>query len=203
MPVPLAACTDLGYNATLRSARGRQASRMRIIGFAGWSGSGKTTAIEKIVPVLKAEKLSVSLIKHAHHDFDIDQPGKDSWRHRRAGCREVLITSSARWAVMHELQDEPELTLRGALMRLSPCDLVLVEGFKRAVIPKLEVYRAAVGKPLLYLVDPNVIGVATDAPAALDGTSIPVLDLNNVAGMAEFVIRNSVVLPIDFQGTDL
>ena len=176
---------------------------MRIIGFAGWSGSGKTTAIEKIVPVLRAEKLSVSLIKHAHHDFDIDQPGKDSWRHRRAGCREVLITSSARWAVMHELQDEPELTLRGALARLSPCDLVLVEGFKRAVIPKLEVYRAAVGKPMLCLGDPNVIGVATDAPAALAGTSIPVLDLNNVAGMAEFVIRNSVVLPIDFQGSDL
>ena len=203
MPVLLAACTDLGYNARLESWRGRQASRMRIIGFAGWSGSGKTTAIEKIVPVLKAEKLSVSLIKHAHHDFDIDQPGKDSWRHRRAGCREVLITSSARWAVMHELQDEPELTLRGALARLSPCDLVLVEGFKRAVIPKLEIYRAAVGKPLLCLVDPNVIGVATDTPAALAGTTVPVLDLNNVAGIAEFVIRNSVVLPIDFQGTDL
>ena len=176
---------------------------MRVIGFAGWSGSGKTTVIEKIVPVLRAENLSVSLIKHAHHDFDIDQPGKDSWRHRRAGCREVLITSAARWALMHERGEEPELTLRGALARLSPCDLVLVEGFKRAAIPKLEVYRAAVGKPPLHPGDPSVIGVATDSPQAFSGPLIPVLDLNNVAGIAEFVIRNSVVLPIDFHGTDL
>jgi molybdopterin-guanine dinucleotide biosynthesis adapter protein len=176
---------------------------MRVIGFAGWSGSGKTTAIERIVPVLRGENLSVSLIKHAHHDFDLDQPGKDSWRHRRAGCREVLVTSSVRWAMLHELQDELELTLPAALARLSPCDLVLVEGFKRAAIPKLEIYRAAVGKPLLYPGDPNVIGVATDAADTLTQTSIPVLDLNNAAGLAEFVIRNSVVLPIDFQGTDL
>ena len=176
---------------------------MKIIGFAGWSGSGKTTAIERVVPVLRGENLSVSLIKHAHHDFDIDQPGKDSWRHRRAGCGEVLVTSSVRWAVMHELREEPELTLAGALARLSPCDLVLVEGFKRAMIPKLEVYRAVVGKPLLYPGDPNVIGVATDSPAEIVGASIPVLDLNNAVGIAEFIIRNSVVLPIDFQGTDL
>ena len=176
---------------------------MKIMGFAGWSGSGKTTVIEQIVPILGGENLSVSLIKHAHHDFDIDQPGKDSWRHRRAGCREVLITSSVRWALMHELQDESELTLRAALARLSPCDLVLVEGFKRAVIPKLEVYRASVDKPLLYPDDPSIIGIATDTPAALPGASIPVLDLSNAAGIAEFVIRNSVVLPIDFQGTDL
>ena len=176
---------------------------MKIIGFAGWSGSGKTTIIEQVVPVLRAENLSISLIKHAHHQFDIDQPGKDTWRHRRAGCREVLVTSRARWALMHELQDEPEMSLPGALARLSPCDLVLIEGFKRAAIPKLEVYRSAVGKPALYPDDPNVIGVATDAPEALVGAPVPVLDLSNVAAIAEFVIRNSVTLPIDFQGTDL
>jgi molybdopterin-guanine dinucleotide biosynthesis protein B len=176
---------------------------MRIFGFAGWSGSGKTTVIERIVPIVRAENMSVSLIKHAHHDFDIDQPGKDSWRHRRAGCREVLITSSVRWALMHELQDEGELTLRATLARLSPCDLVLVEGFKRAVIPKLEIHRASLGKALLYPDDPHVIGIATDQPEALDATSVPVLDLSNAAVIAEFVIRHSVVLPIDFQGTDL
>jgi molybdopterin-guanine dinucleotide biosynthesis protein B len=202
MPVPLAACTNLGYNE-LPSITRLFADPMKIIGFAGWSGSGKTTVIEQIVPVLQSENLSVSLIKHAHHQFDIDQPGKDSWRHRQAGCREVLVTSSVRWALIHELQDEEELTLRGALGRLSPCDLVLVEGFKRAVIPKLEIHRASVGKPLLYPDDPNVIGVATDAPAALAEGSISVLDLNNVSAIAEFVIRNSVVLPIDFQGPDL
>ena len=176
---------------------------MKIIGFAGWSGSGKTTIIEQVVPVLRAENLSVSLIKHAHHQFDVDQPGKDSWRHRRAGCREVLVTSGMRWVLMHELQDEPEMSLRGALARLSPCDLVLIEGFKRAQIPKLEVYRSAVGKPALYPSDPNVIGVATDAPGDLVGVTIPVLDLRNAAAIAEFVIRNSVTLPIDFQGPDL
>jgi molybdopterin-guanine dinucleotide biosynthesis protein B len=176
---------------------------MKILGFAGWSGSGKTTVIEQIVPILRGESLSVSLIKHAHHDFDIDQPGKDSWRHRRAGCREVLITSSVRWALMHELQDEAEMTLRAALARLSPCDLVLVEGFKRAVIPKLEIHRAALGKGLLYQDDPNVIGIATDEPEALVPAAVPVLDLSNAAIIAEFVIRHSVALPIDFQGTDL
>ena len=176
---------------------------MKILGFAGWSGSGKTTVIENIVPLLRQEKLAVALIKHAHHDFDIDQPGKDSWRHRRAGCREVLITSSLRWALMHELQDEPELTLREALSRLSPCDLVLVEGFKRAAIPKLEIYRSTLGKPLLFPDDPHVVGIATDQPGAIAGASIPVLDLSNASILAAFAITHSAELSFDNQGPDL
>ena len=123
---------------------------MQAFGFAGWSGSGKTTLIERLVPRFVEQGLVVSLIKHAHHEFDIDKPGKDSYRHRQAGCSEVLVTSAARWAVMHELRGEKELALADALRKLSPCDLVLVEGFKTAAIPKLEVYRASVGKPLLH-----------------------------------------------------
>jgi molybdopterin-guanine dinucleotide biosynthesis protein B len=176
---------------------------LKIFGIAGWSGSGKTTLIENLVPVLRAEGLSVSLIKHAHHTFDIDHPGKDSWRHRRAGCTEVLITSSLRWALMHELRDDPELTLRGALDRLTPCDLVLVEGYKRAPIPKLEVHRPAVGKPLLYPDDPHIAAIATDEPEALADAPIPVLDLSNERMIAEFTIRHSVVLPFDKGPLDL
>ena len=114
---------------------------MRIFGFAGWSGSGKTTLIEQVIPRLVARGLAVSLIKHAHHRFEIDQPGKDSYRHREAGCSEVLITSGTRWALMHELRGEPELSLEDALARLSPCDLLLVEGYKAFPIPKIEIWR--------------------------------------------------------------
>src|SRR5881398_1378026 len=109
----------------------------RVFGFAGWSGSGKTTLIERLIPVFARAGLQVSLVKHAHHEFDLDQPGKDSFRHRQAGCTEVLVTSAARWALQHELRGLPELTLEQALQRLSPCDLALVEGFKGAAIPKL------------------------------------------------------------------
>jgi molybdopterin-guanine dinucleotide biosynthesis protein B len=176
---------------------------LKIFGLAGWSGSGKTTLIEKLVPVLRAERIAVSLVKHAHHDFDVDHPGKDSWRHRRAGCREVLVSSPVRWALVHELDDEPELTLRGALLKLGPCDLVLVEGYKRAPIPKLEIYRAALGKPLLYPNDPHVAAIATDTPGAIGTPSIPVLDLDNVTAIAEFVIRNSAPLSFDNGPPDL
>src|SRR5579862_9225070 len=147
--------------------------------------------------------LSVSLIKHAHHDFDIDQPGKDSWRHRKAGCREVLVTSAVRWALIHELEDAAELSLAGALQRLSPCDLVLVEGLKRAPIPKIEVFRAAIGKPLLYRNDPHIVGLATDSVADVVEGSVALLDLNNAAGIADFVITRSVELSIDNNGLDL
>ena len=129
-----------------------------------WSGSGKTTLVEQVIALLEARGLAVSLIKHAHHEFDIDYPGKDSHRHRRAGCREVLVTSANRWAVMHELRVRSELTLDEALSQLSPCDLVLVEGFKHAPIPKIEIYRPAIGKPALYPDDPHVIAVASDTP---------------------------------------
>ena len=126
---------------------------MRIFGFAGWSGSGKTTLIEQIIPRIVARGLTVSLVKHAHHRFEVDQPGKDSYRHRHAGCQEVLVTSGVRWALMHELRGGPELGAREALARLSPCDLALVEGFKGEPVPKLEVWRAALGKPLLHPAD--------------------------------------------------
>jgi len=131
---------------------------MRIFGFAGWSGSGKTTLVEQLVPRLVGRGLRVSLVKHAHHRFEVDQPGKDSYRHRRAGCTEVLITSAVRWALMHELRGDAELRLPDVLARLSPCDLVLVEGYKRHALPKLEIYRTELGKPLLHPRDANIVG---------------------------------------------
>ena len=144
---------------------------MRIFGFAGWSGSGKTTLIEQLIPLLVARGLTVSLVKHAHHSFDIDRPGKDSYRHRLAGCTEVLVSSSTRWALIHELRGQPEAPLSSALRRLSSCDLVLVEGYKAAPIPKLEVWRAKVGKDPLYPRDPAIRAVVTDdalpVPSAL------------------------------------
>ncbi len=159
---------------------------MHVFGFAGWSGSGKTTLIERLIPRFIARGLTVSLVKHAHHEFDLDHPGKDSFRHREAGCREVLITSAVRWALQHELRGGPELTLVEALQRLSPCDLALVEGFKGAPIPKLEVYRASVGKPLLHVHDPRIVAVATDEPLQ---TALPVLPLGDPDKVATFVLR--------------
>lgn len=161
---------------------------MKVIGFAGWSGSGKTTLVEQVIGLLEARGLVVSLIKHAHHDFDIDYPGKDSWRHRHAGCREVLVTGGKRWAVMHELRGRDELSLKEALAQLSPCDLVLVEGFKRQPIPKIEIYRAEIGKPLLFMDDPNIIAVASDVPQT---TSLPQLDLNDPAAVTGFILKTT------------
>jgi molybdopterin-guanine dinucleotide biosynthesis protein B len=168
---------------------------MRIFGFAGWSGSGKTTLIERVIPRLTARGLRVSLIKHAHHEFDIDVPGKDSWRHRQAGCTEVLLSSSARVALVHELRGEAEPTLAQLLARLSPCDLALVEGYKAAPIPKLEVWRPAVGKPLLHPDDPQVLGVATDAPAAL-ATRLPIFGLDDHDAIATFVVAHAAAWPV-------
>jgi molybdopterin-guanine dinucleotide biosynthesis protein B len=169
---------------------------MRVFGFAGWSGSGKTTLIEALVPKLTARGLRVSLVKHAHHDFDIDVPGKDSHRHREAGCAEVLVSSARRWAIVHELRGEPELTLEDALAHVSPCDLVLVEGYKRAAIPKLEVYRAEVGKPLLHPVDPHIVGLATDAPGAAEGRGLPVFALDAYDMLATFVEERGVYVDV-------
>ena len=163
---------------------------MRVFGFAGWSGSGKTTLIEQLIPRLVASGLAVSLVKHAHHGFDVDQPGKDSYRHRHAGCREVLVSSGIRWALLHELRGVREMTMDEALARLSACDLALVEGFKTAPIPKLEIWRAAVGKALLHPGDPHILGIATDSPEALpEGTSrrLPVLGLDDIDAVATFV----------------
>src|SRR5688572_12791777 len=137
---------------------------MKIFGFAGWSGSGKTTLIEKLIPLFVQRGLKVALIKHAHHTFDVDQPGKDSYRHRQAGCTEVLVSSSRRWALVHELRGAPEPGFPELLERLAPADLVLVEGFKRERLPKLEVYRAVTGEPLLHPEDKHIVAIASDAP---------------------------------------
>jgi molybdopterin-guanine dinucleotide biosynthesis protein B len=162
---------------------------MRIIGLAGWSGSGKTTLLVKVIPRLIARRLTVSTLKHAHHEFDIDQPGKDSHSHRLAGASEVLIGASSRWALVHELRGDVEPTLTELLRRLSPVDLVLVEGYKRERHPKLEVHRAALGKPLLHPDDSAIVAVAADAP--LPNAKIPVVDRNDVEGIADLIIRHA------------
>ena len=160
---------------------------MKIFGFAGYSGSGKTTLIEKLIPLFVQRGLKVSLIKHAHHTFDVDQPGKDSFRHRHAGCSEVLVTSSRRWALMSELRGAAEPTLKEQMARLSPCDLLLVEGFKHEAIPKLEVYRAEVGEAMIHPHDANIVAVASDAKV---DTQLPQLDLNKPEAVAEFVLQH-------------
>jgi len=170
---------------------------MRVFGFAGWSGSGKTTLIEQVIPRLVATGLAVSLIKHAHHRFEVDQPGKDSWRHREAGCTEVLITSGIRWALMHELRGAREMSMAEALARLSPCDLALVEGYKASAIPKLEIWRADLGKPLLYPQDPHILAIATDSADRIrsaSGRQLAVLRLDDYDAIATFVAAHAVVL---------
>jgi molybdopterin-guanine dinucleotide biosynthesis protein B len=162
---------------------------MRIIGLAGWSGSGKTTLLAKVIPSIVARGLKVSTLKHAHHAFDVDQPGKDSHTHRMAGASEVLVSSANRWALVHELRGDAELTLEALLDKLSPVDLVLVEGYKRQPHPKLEIYRASLGKPLMHPDDPAIIGIASDQP--LPAARIPVIDLDDVEQVTEFLIRHA------------
>ena len=158
-----------------------------ILGLAGYSGSGKTTLLEKLIPLLVGRGLRVAVIKHAHHDFDIDQPDKDSYRQRKAGASQVLVTSAHRWALIHELRDEAEPTLEQCCARLAPCDLVLVEGYKHAGIPKLEINRSPMMHPYLYPFDPHIIAVATDQRIALP---LPVLDINAPQAVAEFIINH-------------
>jgi molybdopterin-guanine dinucleotide biosynthesis protein B len=160
---------------------------MRIFGFAGWSGSGKTTLIERLIPLMVARDLKVSLIKHAHHTFDVDQPGKDSYRHRHAGSTEVLVSSSRRWALMHELRGAPEPGFAELIERISPCDLVLVEGFKQEKLPKLEVYRASVGESLIHPHDRNIIAIASDQRL---NTKLPQFDLNDAPAIASYVLHH-------------
>jgi molybdopterin-guanine dinucleotide biosynthesis protein B len=168
-------------------------SVMRIIGIAGWSGSGKTTLLKKVIPRLVAHGLKVSSVKHAHHSFDFDQPGKDSHSHRMAGATEVLVGSSARWAMVHELRGDREPSLGVLLRKLSPADLVLVEGYKREQHPKLEVYRWAVGKPPLYTGDASIVAVAADAP--LPDAKVPVVDLDNIDAIVDILMTTA--LPLD------
>ncbi len=163
---------------------------MRIIGLAGWSGSGKTTLIKKLIPCLIARGISVSTLKHAHHGFDLDQPGKDSFFHRAAGATEVIISSAKRWAILHELREQPEWDLAALVGKMSPVDLVLVEGFKRDAFPKLEIHRIANSKPLIHPEDPHIIAVASDS--ALPATQIPVVDLNDIEAIADLLLKHAV-----------
>ena len=162
---------------------------MKTFGFAGYSGSGKTTLIEKLIPRFRARGLKVSLMKHAHHTFDVDQPGKDSYRHRHAGATEVMVSSSRRWVLMHELRGEPEPSFEQQVQHFSPCDLLVVEGFKFQPIPKLEVHRAQTDAPLLHQQDTHIVGLATDRQALLQQPgSLPVLNLNDDAAIAVFIL---------------
>ena len=161
---------------------------MKTFGFAGWSGSGKTTLIEHLIPLFVQAGLKVSLIKHAHHQFDVDVPGKDSYRHRQAGSQEVLVSSSKRWVLMHELRGEAEPTLPEQIARISPCYRLLVEVYKQYQLPKLEVFRAANGKTLLHPQDPHIVAVASDVPV---DTALPTFDLNDHAAIAAFILRHS------------
>jgi molybdopterin-guanine dinucleotide biosynthesis protein B len=162
---------------------------MKILGIAGWSGSGKTTLMAKLLPELIAAGLTVSTLKHAHHAFDIDRPGKDSYVHRMAGASEVMVGSANRWALMHELRGADEPTMSELIGRMSPVDLLLVEGFKRDSHDKLEVFRRANGKPLIAPDDPRVVAIASDA--SVPESRLPVLDLNDVPAIAAFVLRHT------------
>jgi molybdopterin-guanine dinucleotide biosynthesis adapter protein len=158
---------------------------MRVIGLAGWSGSGKTTLLVRLLPELIRRGYSVSTMKHAHHEFDVDQPGKDSWRHRTAGATEVLVASANRWALMHELRGAKEPSAAELMKQMSPVDLLIIEGFKREKHDKLEIHRRETGKPLLYPNDPQIVAVLSDEP--LSDCPLPVVDIDNVAAIADFI----------------
>ena len=169
---------------------------MKIIGIAGWSGSGKTTLITKLIPVLRGRGLRVATLKHAHHAFDVDQPGKDSYEHRKAGAAEVIVSSARRWVQMHEVGEEPEATLAELLRRLTPCDLVLIEGFKTDRHPKLEVFRKANGKEPLHPGDDRIVAIATDEVGEVSASQarLPVVDLNDVEAVADLVLARGETL---------
>jgi molybdopterin-guanine dinucleotide biosynthesis adapter protein len=160
-------------------------NRAKVLGLVGWSGSGKTTLIVKLIPELRRRGLKVATLKHAHHNFDVDEPGKDSYEHRKAGASEVIVSSALRWAQMHEVSDGREATLAELLQRLSPCDVVLVEGFKTDRHPKLEVFRKETQKTPLYPQDDRIVAVASDQ--SLSDITVPVVDLNNVEAVADLV----------------
>lgn len=163
-----------------------------VIGVTGWSGSGKTALIVRLIPELASRGYRVATVKHAHHAFDIDTPGKDSFEHRAAGATEVVVSSAKRWAIMHENRDEAEPALEELLARLSPVDIVLVEGFKNEAHTKIEVHRPATGTELICTTNPSIVAIASDAAVAPDSPAgnIPVLDLNNTASVADFVIAH-------------
>ena len=162
---------------------------MKVIGIAGWSGAGKTTLLSRIIPHLLGQGLRVSVIKHAHHSFDVDVPGKDSWVHRQSGATEVLVTSGKRWALMHELRGASELLLPDLLGKMSPVDLVVVEGFRSEPHRKIEVYRAANGKALLFPGDPAIAGIASDVAVE---TELPDAHLDDIPAIAAMMLRSAI-----------
>jgi molybdopterin-guanine dinucleotide biosynthesis adapter protein len=169
---------------------------MRVIGLAGWSGAGKTTLMTRVIPVLVERGFRVSTIKHAHHGFDVDIPGKDSHAHRQAGASEVFVSSARRWAHIHELRGEAELSLQDIFPRLTPVDLVIVEGFKREPHPKLEIYRTVVGKPLLQPDDNWIVALTSDGP--VPGARVPVIPLDDIEKIADVLLIESI--PFDRLG---
>ena len=169
-------------------------SDARVLGIVGWSGSGKTVLITKLIPLLMQRGLKVATLKHAHHEFQVDQPGKDSYEHRKAGAREVIVSSARRWVQMHELTGEPEATLAQLLRRVSPCDLVLVEGFKTQRHPKMEVFRKALAMTPLHVHDERIVAVAADQ--AFPEARIPVVNLDDVGAIADLVCARAEPLPV-------
>jgi molybdopterin-guanine dinucleotide biosynthesis protein B len=165
---------------------------MRVIGLAGWSGAGKTTLLVKAIPRLVSRGLRVSTLKHAHHSFDVDQPGKDSFEHRAAGATEVLVGAASRWALVHELRGEDEPDLHTLLRHLSPVDLVVIEGYKREPHPKIEIYRAAVGKPLLHPDDPHIKAIAADT--ALPQAKVPVIPLDDIDAIVDTMLAHAALM---------
>jgi molybdopterin-guanine dinucleotide biosynthesis protein B len=172
---------------------------MKVIGLAGWSGAGKTTLLTRLIPHLGAQGLRLSVIKHAHHSFDVDLPGKDSWQHRRSGAEEVLVSSANRWALMHELRGASEPRLPELLKKLSPVDLVLVEGFKSEPHRKIEVYRQANGKPLLFPTDPAIACIAADAAVE---TALPLAHLDDIPAVAALVRTYAIPLEDVLAGSE-
>ena len=181
-----------------------------VLGVVGWSGSGKTTLLTKLIPLLVGRGLRIATLKHAHHAFDVDQPGKDSYEHRKAGASEVIVSSSRRWAQMHEIGEGAEATLAQLLRRLSPCDLVLVEGYKSERHSKMEVFRQAAGKSPLYPADSRIVAIASDQ--MIPDASIPVVDLNDIEAVGNMVCAcaegiDSVLARLEaastFEGSDL
>jgi molybdopterin-guanine dinucleotide biosynthesis protein B len=165
---------------------------MRVFGLIGWSGSGKTTLMTRLIPELAGRGVRVSTVKHAHHSFDVDQPGKDSFLHRTAGAVEVMVASANRWALMHEHRGAPEPDLAELVRSMAPVDLLMIEGFKRHRHPRLEVHRPSVGKPLICREDPTVLAVASDEP--IPALPVPRLELDDISGIADFVLAHAAVM---------
>jgi molybdopterin-guanine dinucleotide biosynthesis protein B len=162
---------------------------MKVIGLAGWSGAGKTTLLARVIPHFLESGLRISVIKHAHHNFDVDVPGKDSWVHRQSGATEVLVSSARRWALMHELREASEPRLPDLLRKLSRVDLVVVEGFKSEPHRKIEVHRLANGKALLFPDDPAIVGIATDGAIK---TALPIAHLDDIPAIAAMMLRSAM-----------